>query len=153
MHKAIFARTGECSLVAGLSLFAACSGLAVLALAGCGGGSAALSSETAGCAALFVNAMVYPTNGATNVPDSFTLVLAQNFPGGIRLQPDGGALGAPLPSAPIPSPLPTPHSSLTPGVAFASGALQPKTRYSVVVQSQTCEPAARPAAISSFTTE
>ena len=118
-------------------VFAACSGAALI------GGLVSCVPSTPECAPLrplLVMALVYPINGATAVPDApGTLVFT--FEAGPTLQNARAVLtpgsGPPVvsgPQGPVPSPLPTPNASPTPGqrlVAFAISPLAAATTYQV----------------------
>ena len=94
--------------------------------------------------------MLYPVNGATNVPDSFTLVLTwAETP--IELQTAGIAVEV-QPTA-MPSPLPTPNAGPAyNNAAYRTGNLRPATTYQVLAPSPTCEGQTAPQPIGSFTT-
>ena len=89
-------------------------------------------------------ASVYPVNGATAVPDSpGMIVFAQGVPqavlsGNVRLVLTPGS-GSPIygTRGQVPSPLPTPNSSPSPGstlVAFNVASLSPATTYTITFQ-------------------
>jgi hypothetical protein len=105
--------------------------------------------------------VVYPLNGATNIPDgNFTLVVGTTL-SPVSLAINGNVVFANLASAPVPSPLPSPSLPNAAGSAgYAVPALHPATTYQVIapVSVSGCfdenhPPSPSPTAIGSFTTQ
>ena len=81
--------------------------------------------------------LIYPMNGATNVPDgNFALVVAHAGAGYVLSLVGGGSAGVGLEPAPLPSPLPTPNASPSAAMqidyaAYSMGSLTPNARYTL----------------------
>lgn len=104
-------------------------------------------------------AMLYPMNGATNVPDgNFTLVYAFIYGKSVSLVPATATLPVSVVPTAVPSPLPSPAATPEPGhvpVAFAVPSLQSHTTYSVYSLFTPLDMSCTPASglVGSFTTE
>jgi hypothetical protein len=104
--------------------------------------------------------MLYPINGATNVPDgNFTLVLAFSYGSSISLTPSNGGsavtnitANAAVPT-PLPSPAATPDPLHTP-YGYGIPALQSGTPYTLVANFTSIDTSCAPSqfTIGSFTT-
>ena len=123
------------------AVFGACTGIALIAgLASC------VPARHIACASavpIQEMVLVYPVDGATGVPDSpGTLVFS--FPNGpvlsgakAALTPSGGQPIVSGPQGPVPSPLPAPNTSPSPGtrlVAFPISPLTTATTYQLSFQ-------------------
>lgn len=138
-------------------------------LTGCGGAARPAPAQTfsvcaaqpAAAAVLVPPQLVYPLNGATNVPDgNFTLVLSTTNiapQGAVSLAIDNAIVLLNVAPTAIPSPLPSPAASAPPGSAYAIPALNAATTYQVIDSIPqtgcfTTPPPIYPGVIGSFTT-
>lgn len=104
--------------------------------------------------------MLYPENQAAGVPDGpFTLVLTGTYDANIslRVSQSQALVSSSLPSAPVPSPLPSPSQTSPPGFSGPSGyavpKLAPSTTYTLSAGSGTGVPCAESETIGTFTTQ
>lgn len=103
--------------------------------------------------------MLYPMNGATNVPDgNFTLVYAFIYGTSVSLVPATATLPVAVVRTAVPSPLPSPAATPEPGhapVAFAVPPLQSHMTYKVYSLFTPLDTSCTPASglVGSFTTQ
>ncbi len=120
---------------AGLPVSAFAAGAFAVTLAGCAGTTGAPSTTQGPVECLLAPqppSLVYPGDGATNVPDgNFTLLLTGSATP-MSLEINNVVAVSDLQPTSIPSPLPTPAATASPHAAYAVPALQPATTYQVV---------------------
>ncbi len=102
-------------------------------LSACGGAATPRSQEQVICGlAPPAPSLVYPIDGAVNVPDgNFTLLLTSSATP-VSLLVANATVFADLPPTTIPSPLPSPAATASPHAGYAVPKLQPSTTYEVV---------------------